>query len=75
LNGRVGYANFLVESGNGSTLGSKLSNQAEAIGFDGIWVSETAHNAFLPLVLVAEHSQRVTLGISSLHLLSSARGF
>ncbi|HXV97857.1 MAG TPA: LLM class flavin-dependent oxidoreductase [Anaerolineae bacterium] len=41
-----------------------LTHQAEAIGFDGIWVSETAHDAFLPLVLVAEHSQRVTLGTS-----------
>ncbi len=42
----------------------QLTRQAEAIGFDGIWVSETAHDAFLPLVLVAEHSQRVTLGTS-----------
>ena len=42
----------------------QLTPQAEAIGFDGIWVSETAHDAFLPLVLAAEHSQRVTLGTS-----------
>lgn len=42
----------------------QLTRQAEAIGFDGIWVSETAHDAFLPLVLAAEHSQRVTLGTS-----------
>jgi alkanesulfonate monooxygenase SsuD/methylene tetrahydromethanopterin reductase-like flavin-dependent oxidoreductase (luciferase family) len=42
----------------------QLTRQAEAIGFDGIWVSETAHDAFLPLVLVAEHSKRVTLGTS-----------
>jgi probable F420-dependent oxidoreductase len=42
----------------------QLTRQAEAIGFDGIWVSETAHDAFLPLVLVAEHSQRITLGTS-----------
>ncbi len=40
----------------------QVTRQAEAIGFDGIWVSETAHDPFLPLVLVAEHSQRVTLG-------------
>ncbi|MFN8459346.1 MAG: TIGR03617 family F420-dependent LLM class oxidoreductase [Anaerolineae bacterium] len=43
---------------------SQLTRQAEAIGFDGIWVSETAHDAFLPLVLAAEHSKRVTLGTS-----------
>ena len=42
----------------------QLTRQAEAIGFDGIWVSETAHDAFLPLVLVAEHSERITLGTS-----------
>jgi alkanesulfonate monooxygenase SsuD/methylene tetrahydromethanopterin reductase-like flavin-dependent oxidoreductase (luciferase family) len=42
----------------------QLTHQAEALGFDGIWVSETAHDAFLPLVLVTEHSQRVTLGTS-----------
>jgi probable F420-dependent oxidoreductase len=42
----------------------QLTRQAEAIGFDGIWVSETAHDAFLPLVLVAEHSQRLTVGTS-----------
>lgn len=41
-----------------------LTRAAEAIGFDGIWTSETAHDAFLPLVLAAEHSERVTLGTS-----------
>ncbi len=40
----------------------QLTRQAEAIGFDGIWVSETAHDPFLPLVLAAEHSRRLTLG-------------
>ena len=43
---------------------SQLTRKAEAIGFDGIWVSETAHDAFLPLVLAAEHSERVSLGTS-----------
>jgi alkanesulfonate monooxygenase SsuD/methylene tetrahydromethanopterin reductase-like flavin-dependent oxidoreductase (luciferase family) len=42
----------------------QLTRQTEAIGFDGIWVSETAHDAFLPLVLAAEHSQRLSLGTS-----------
>ena len=41
-----------------------LTRAAEAIGFDGIWTSETAHDAFLPLVLAAEHSERVNLGTS-----------
>ena len=41
-----------------------LARAAEAIGFDGIWTSETAHDAFLPLVLAAEHSNRISLGTS-----------
>ncbi|MCA9995847.1 MAG: TIGR03617 family F420-dependent LLM class oxidoreductase [Anaerolineales bacterium] len=35
---------------------------AEAIGFDGIWTSETNADPFLPLALAAEHSQKLTLG-------------
>jgi probable F420-dependent oxidoreductase len=37
---------------------------AEAIGFDGIWTSETQHNPFLPLTLVAEHSSHLLFGSS-----------
>lgn len=35
---------------------------AEAVGFDGIWTAETRGDPFLPLLLAAEHSRRVTLG-------------
>jgi alkanesulfonate monooxygenase SsuD/methylene tetrahydromethanopterin reductase-like flavin-dependent oxidoreductase (luciferase family) len=42
----------------------QLTRQAEAIGFDGIWVAETAHDAFLPLTLAAEHSRHLSLGTS-----------
>jgi len=41
-----------------------LTKAADEMGFDGIWTSETAHDAFLPLVLAAEHSQNVSLGTS-----------
>ena len=41
-----------------------LTIAAEAIGFDGIWTSETAHDPFLPLTLAAEHSQTLSLGTS-----------
>ncbi len=41
-----------------------LTKAADEMGFDGIWTSETAHDAFLPLVLAAEHSERITLGTS-----------
>ncbi|MGE3855598.1 MAG: TIGR03617 family F420-dependent LLM class oxidoreductase [Dehalococcoidia bacterium] len=36
----------------------------EALGVDGVFVGETQHNPFLPLVLVAEHTQRMTMGTS-----------
>lgn len=35
---------------------------AEALGFDGLWSSETRHNPFLPHVLAAEHTERIELG-------------
>src|SRR5690349_6247538 len=37
---------------------------AEEAGFHGLWTFETAHEPFLPLVLAAEHSRRLTLGTS-----------
>lgn len=39
-----------------------LARHAEALGFDGLWTSEAAHDPFLPLILAAEHSRRLTLG-------------
>jgi probable F420-dependent oxidoreductase len=41
-----------------------IARAADEIGFDGLWTFETAHEAFLPLVLAAEHSRRLTLGTS-----------
>jgi len=41
-----------------------LAQFADDAGFDGIWTFETAHEPFLPLVLAAEHSSRVSLGTS-----------
>ncbi|MFN8473050.1 MAG: TIGR03617 family F420-dependent LLM class oxidoreductase [Anaerolineae bacterium] len=38
------------------------SRLAEELGFDGLWTHETAHNPYFPLVLAAEHTQRVDLG-------------
>jgi probable F420-dependent oxidoreductase len=34
----------------------------EKAGYDGLWSSESAHDPFLPLVLAAEHSERIELG-------------
>ena len=41
-----------------------LARFADETGFDGLWTFETAHEPFLPLVLAAEHSNRLSLGTS-----------
>ena len=41
-----------------------LARFADETGFDGIWTFETAHEPFLPLVLAAEHSHRLSVGTS-----------
>jgi probable F420-dependent oxidoreductase len=37
---------------------------AEDLGFDGLWTSETKHDAFLPLAIAAGGTQRMDLGTS-----------
>ncbi len=54
----------------GAGIGSDLSTiperarQLEALGYDQISVGETQHNPFLPLVLVAEHTERIGFATS-----------
>ena len=43
---------------------SAIARFADEVGVDGIWTFETAHEPFLPLVLAAEHSRRLTIGTS-----------
>src|SRR6202167_3793376 len=38
------------------------ATRAEEDGFDGLWSAETSHDPFFPLLLAAEHSQRIQLG-------------
>lgn len=38
------------------------ARRAEDAGFDAVWTVERSHDAFLPLVLAAEHTQRVQVG-------------
>jgi probable F420-dependent oxidoreductase len=40
----------------------QLARAADEIGFDALWSTETQHDPFLPLALVAEHSQRLNFG-------------
>jgi probable F420-dependent oxidoreductase len=37
---------------------------AEALGFSGLWTSETRHDGFLPLALVADATERIEFGTS-----------
>jgi probable F420-dependent oxidoreductase len=39
-----------------------LVQAAEAIGFDGLWTTETQHDPFLPGPLIAEHSANLQFG-------------
>ncbi len=38
------------------------ARMAEQVGYDGIWSAETMHDPFLPLMLAAEHTERIELG-------------
>lgn len=40
----------------------KIAVAAEAMGFDGAWVTETQHSPFLPGPLIAEHTERLQFG-------------
>ena len=40
------------------------ASAAEALGFAGLWTSETKHDAFLPLAIAANETERIELGTS-----------
>jgi probable F420-dependent oxidoreductase len=42
----------------------EVSRAAEALGFAGLWTSETKHDSFLPLAIAANETERVELGTS-----------
>jgi probable F420-dependent oxidoreductase len=39
-----------------------VARSAETAGVAGLWTAETSHDPFLPLVLAAEHTERLELG-------------
>lgn len=43
---------------------AKAAKYAEEMGYDGVHTSETAHDPFLPLVLAAEHTERIEINTS-----------
>lgn len=42
----------------------EAARAADALGFAGLWTSETKHDAFLPLAIAAQTSERIELGTS-----------
>ena len=43
---------------------SKSAQEAESQGYSGAWTAETNHDPFMPLVLAAEHTQKLEIGTS-----------
>jgi probable F420-dependent oxidoreductase len=56
-------AGFGVESGYLRRAGD-TARAADALGFAGLWSSETKHDAFLPLAIAADATKRIELGSS-----------
>src|SRR5215211_4200727 len=42
----------------------ETARAAEGLGFAGLWTSETKHDAFLPLAIAADATERIELGTS-----------
>ena len=55
-----------VDGGVALDLGksAESAKEAEAAGYTGAWTAETNHDPFFPLLLAAEHTQRIELGTS-----------
>jgi len=43
---------------------AETARAAERLGFDGLMTAETSHDPFLPLMVAAEHTERIELGTS-----------
>jgi probable F420-dependent oxidoreductase len=56
-------AGFGVEGGYLQSAGG-IARAAESLGFAGLWSSETKHDAFLPLAVAADATERIELGTS-----------
>jgi len=57
-------ARFKIDGGisNQLTRAAASASTLEERGYDGGWTAETSHDPFLPLLLAAEHTQRIDLG-------------
>jgi probable F420-dependent oxidoreductase len=48
--------------GGGLMRAGAAAAAQEARGYDGVWSAETSHDPFLPLLMAAEHTERIDLG-------------
>ena len=46
------------------TQAAKAAGNLESAGYSGAWTAETSHDPFLPLLLAAEHTDKIELGTS-----------
>ena len=55
-----------IDGGIGLDLATagQQAKEAEDFGYDGVWVPETSRDPFLPLLLAAEHTERLEVGTS-----------
>jgi probable F420-dependent oxidoreductase len=53
-----------VDGGIGFDLSraGAAAREVEEAGYDGAWAAETSHDPFFPLLIAAEHTQRIELG-------------
>jgi probable F420-dependent oxidoreductase len=53
-----------VDGGIGWSGGraAEEAKAAEAAGYDGVWSAETSHDPFFPLLIAAEHTERLEVG-------------
>jgi probable F420-dependent oxidoreductase len=53
-----------IDGGIGTELkgAAAQAQKAEAGGYDAVWAAETSHDPFMPLLLAAEHTERIGLG-------------
>ncbi len=57
---------MLVDGGIGNDLRAAAASarKSEEAGYDAIWSAETGHDPMMPLIVAAEHTERITLGTS-----------
>ena len=41
---------------------AKISQRMEALGFDGVTTPEAGHDPYLPIPLIAEHTEKIRIG-------------